>query len=153
MTTEAPDGPPAEAHSAPRTKLLLASAGAACWIVGLITLAIATANPVTLNSEQIQHSQFIVTATRKTVDGAILVVQTEWKHGQDLGEITIGNLDQVKMPTGSEFLVPLIRTASDRFVITPTSLPNEIPLIYPATEEATQQLQALLGGHAEELVH
>jgi hypothetical protein len=48
------------------------------------------------------------------------------------------------MPAGRDFLVPLERLGKGRYQITPTSLPNEAPLIYPATPEAESQLLKIL---------
>ena len=128
-----------------RSRVLTAAlAIAIVWILGLITLAVLTANPVTLNRMQIERSDYVVTATRKRADSAKIEVSREWKHGADLGEITVTNLDEARMPVDREFLVPLKKLASGRYLITPTTLPNDAPLTYPATEEAMEQLVTIL---------
>ncbi len=138
-----PDAPPPNA----RGRLFFAAGFAGLWILGLIALAVLTANPVTLNREQILRSDYVVTARRETGDSPLLIVQKEWKHAEDLDEVTIANLNEINMPPGREFLVPLERIGARRFLVTPTTLPNHAPLIYPATPEAEAQLQEILDNH------
>jgi hypothetical protein len=146
-----PDEPPANSASAEvsapsrhRIILFVAFALAAVWILGLIVLALISANPVTLNLRQIQHSDYVVSAVRPKSDSTTVTVQKEWKRGQELGEITVTNLADVRMPANQEFLVPLQRLGGTRYRITPTTLPNEAPLIYRATQQAEAQLSELL---------
>jgi hypothetical protein len=130
--------------SRPRKVVIAAFAVAGAWILGLLVLAASSANPVTLNRKQILHSDLVVTATRPKAEASTLIVNKEWKHAEELGEITVENLEETRMPTDREFLVPLHRLGQGRYLITPTTLPNEAPLIYPATAEAESQLQELL---------
>ncbi len=134
--------PPTSARN--RTMLIVAALVAAVWVLGLVVLALISANPVTLNEEQILHSLFVVTAIRPDAKSSMLLVTKEWLHGEDLGEIAVANLDHAKMPADRECLVPLQRLGKGRYQITPTTLPNEAPLIYPATPEAEAQLRELL---------
>ena len=129
-----------------RTILIAAFAIAGAWILGLVVLALTSANPVTLNQKQIQHSHYVATAIRPTSDSTTLSVQKEWKRGEELGEITVTNLAEVRMPANQEFLVPLQRLRGSGYRITATTLPNEAPLIYPVTQEAEAQLTELLNG-------
>ena len=130
-----------------RGRLFFAAGVAGVWILGLIVLAVLTANPVTLNREQILRSDYVVTARREAADSPVLIVQKEWKHAENLDEVTITNLDEVQMAAGPEFLVPLERIGPKRFLITPTTLPNRAPLIYRATPEAEAQLKEVLDNH------
>jgi hypothetical protein len=41
--------------------------------------------------------------------------------------------------------MPLSRSAGARYAITAAQLPGRIPLIYPATQDAIEQLTAVLG--------
>ena len=128
-------------------KLIFAAGFAGLWILGLVLLAVFTANPVTLNREQILRSDYLVTATRKSPDSPMLEVKKEWKHAEKFGEVAVANLNEITMPAGREFLVPLERLGQKRFLVTPTTLPNAAPLIYPATPEAESQLQEILDNH------
>ncbi len=128
-----------------RGRLIFAAGFAGLWVLGLIVLAMLTANPVTLNRQQILGSDYVATAVRKDADSPVLEVQKEWKHGEKLGEITITNLSDIDMPAGREFLVPLEQMGRNRFLVTPTALPNKAPLIYPATPESKAQLKDILG--------
>jgi hypothetical protein len=137
---------PAQANGHPRKPSWLIAAGllASGWILGLVILAVVSANPVTMNARQIQRSQFLVTGSRPDAKSSKLITTREWIHAAELGEITVTNLDQSQMPAGRDFLVPLERLGKGRYQITPTSLPNEAPLIYPATPEAESQLLKIL---------
>lgn len=137
-----------------RRMLLIAGGLATAWILGLLILAVTTANPVTLNRKQIERSPFVVTATREAADSSILLVSKEWKHGRELGKISVINLHETGMPVGREFLVPLEfgltnEGESPQYAVTPTTLPNEAPLIYPATPEAQSALEELLKAEAK----
>jgi hypothetical protein len=132
-----------------KSVLIVALAISAAWILGLGILALVSANPVTINQKQIRESDLIVTASRKAQESSTLVVTREWVHDEDLGTITVVNLEDAKMPMGQEFLVPIQRLAKGRFQVTPTSLPDKAPLVYPATPEAESQLQSLLESRTE----
>jgi hypothetical protein len=115
----------------------------------LAVLAFLSANPVTINQKQIRVSDFIVTATRDSERPSTLTVTKEWIRNDDLETVTVTNLNATNMAAGEEFLVPLQRLAKGRFQVTPTSLPNEVPLVYPATADAERQLQSLLESRAK----
>lgn len=127
-----------------RRPLIVAFAIAGVWISALLVLALTTANPVTLNRKQIRESDYVVTAKRTDPGAQTLEVLKEWKRGEELETVTIANLDRVELPADREFLVPLNSVGSGRYRITKTTLPNRVPLIYPATEEAKSQLAAIL---------
>lgn len=132
-----------------RAVLIAAFILSGLWILGLVILAALSANPVTLNQKQIRASDFVVTAQRNPDGSPTLIVTKEWTEGEELGTIMVTNLEQTAMTPGAEFLVPLLRAAKGRFRVTPTSLPDEAPLVYPATPEALDQLQSLLKSRAQ----
>lgn len=132
-----------------RAVLIAALVIAGLWISGLGVLALVSANPVTLNQKQIRESHLIVTAVRESDDSTALAVTKEWIRGEELGRITVGNLGETRMRAGQDFLVPLQRLSTGRYQVTATSLPNEAPLVYPATPEAESQLQRLLDSREE----
>lgn len=158
VTPETPSAVLSEAASATeersnpwssRRNLLIAGGLATAWILTLLFLAWTTANPVTLNRKQIERSHFVVTATRESKDSSMLIVSKEWKHGRELGTISVINLKETGMPVGREFLVPLEAVSlrdddTPQYAVTKTTLPNEAPLIYPATPEAKSALEEQL---------
>jgi hypothetical protein len=131
-----------------RSVLVAALIVSALWILGLVVLAAVSANPVTINQKQIRESHFIVTAMRDSSNPSTLVVTKEWFRGEELGTITVTNLDETNMTLGQKFLVPLQKLATGRFLVTPTSLPNKAPLVYRATPKAESQLKTLLESRA-----
>lgn len=150
-----PPGPPGpEGGKCPadffRSRAVLIAAFGACglWMLGLVALAMFSANPVTLNQKQIRESDAIVTAYREG-KVSVLVVTKTWLGADGLGAVTVTNLEDTRMPKGQEFLVPLQRLPGERYRVTPTSLPNKAPLVYPATPEAESQLQTLLESHGK----
>jgi hypothetical protein len=124
--------------------LISAVALAAGWWVCLSLLALFTANPVTLNREQILRSKDVVTGTIVGDPGSGKVSVTEEWKGHDLrGTIMVANLATTIARQGTSYLIPL--SASDEtFRVTETLLPNGAPLIYPATYDALEQLQEIL---------
>ncbi len=135
---------PAENASGKSPGLVVAVGLAGAWILGLVTLAVLTSNPVTLNRAQILHADFVVTAKRTSADSNSLSITKEWKHGQKFQTVSVANLQKIDMPTEQDFLVPLERVGSEKFTIPLCPPPKQVPLIYPATPEAETQLKTLL---------
>lgn len=127
-----------------RALLIAALILAGLWILGLVILAAFSANPVTLNQRQIRASDLIITGRITSVGSSTITVTKEWIRGEELQTLTVTNLDQTGITPGDEFLIPLQRLPKGKSQVTPTSLPNAVPLIYPATPEAQTQLQNLL---------
>ena len=147
-----PKGP----HAAPvggsrgsRRGLSLLFGIALLWWLMLAALAALTANPVTLNVEQIRRADYVVTAKISDQRAGVLVVEKEWKRGADFKQVAARNLALTSAKPGRRYLVPLSRTGADEYQVTPTELPDRTPLIYPATEEARSQLSAILA-HEED---
>lgn len=120
----------------------IALAVAAAWILSLAALAWLTANPVTLNRDQILRSTRVVTA--RVIDAAgTCEVERQWTSGPKLSSLSVGNLEQTGAEVGARYILPLIPSARNQFQVTP--LRHEGPLlIYPATAEAERQLQEIL---------
>lgn len=122
----------------------IAVAVAACWLLVLGGLALFTANPITLNVEQIRTSEYVVTGRLAGDERSVLIVERQSQGGETPLELRVGNLSQTAIRPGRSYLVPLSRTRSGALEVTETDLPDNPPLVYPATEEAIAQLTAIL---------
>ena len=126
-----------------RRNAVIAIGLAIVWVGVLIALVARTANPVTLNRDQILRSHVIVEA--RVVDsttGECEVVRA-WPAAFPLRTITVRELTTTGAKLDQTYVLPLISIRDD-FEITPTRLPNGVRLIYPATPEAVRQLEAIL---------
>lgn len=136
--------PPDASSGESRRGVWIAVAVAGLWVLTLAALAFFTANPVTLNVEQIRRADYVVTGRVSEESADRLVVEREWK-GTDIPELVrVENLSQTAIKPGRSYLVPLSRARADLLEVTTTDLPESPPLVYPATEDATRQLSAIL---------
>ena len=140
----AKDAQPPEVRPVGRARLLIGFAAGALWLALLAAFALLTANPVTLSVEQIRRSDAIVSATVSPRDHGKVVVEKVWAGDLELGELRVSNLSKAGARSGRSYLMPLSRSAGDRYAITASQLPGRIPLLYPATQEAIEQLTAIL---------
>ena len=128
----------------PRRELGIALAAAVLWLLALGGLALFTANPVTLNVEQIRASDYVVTGRLSEREHDVIVVERKWKGGELPAEFSVRNLSQTSARPGRTYVVPLSRMRSAALQVTETDLPENPPLVYPETEEAIAQLTAIL---------
>ena len=143
-TSPGGSGPQTTWGSAPalRRAFLAALGAATLWWLSLALLALLTANPVTVNQEQVLEAEALVEATvLDAAQGEIRVdrVYTA-RQAFDAKTLRLPNLGETKAETGETYLIPLSQTATG-YEVTPTALPDRRPLIYPATPEATEQLK------------
>ena len=123
----------------PATNLVVLVAGiAVVWYGALVSLALLTSNPVTVNARQILSSQLVVVGTVSD-GGQVSVARTV------AGTLPVKPLKIVidGQPPVGELILPLIQEAGD-FRVTPTLLPRNDRLVYPATERTLRQLDAIL---------
>lgn len=112
---------------------------AALWYVALVTLAVRTANPPTLNARQVLTSNIIVIGTVSD-DGTVKVSESFLAL---LPQAPIKLVRDADFPKG-ESILPLTRDG-DLFRITPTGLPGKADrLTYPLTPETRRQLEQLV---------
>lgn len=132
-----------------RRRWIVSAIVLAAWILALGILAATTANPVTLNREQILHAHFVVTARVLNRAEGMIAVEKEWKRGAGIvaDKMRVENLDRTGVHDGAEYLLPLTRQADGKLYVTETRLPNGRPLAYPATPDAIARLEQLLGGN------
>ncbi len=122
------------------------------WMLALISLAVTTANPVTLNQLQILQADYVVAATIVDLKSGRVKVQSEFKQNAPLEAIRIANLETARARAGESYLIPISKSAvpfnagklDETYRVTPTQLPTHLPLIYPHTPAAEQQLRAIL---------
>ena len=124
------------------TGLLLPIGAAVAWWLALVAMAIFTANPITLNRDQILRADFVVTGTVDETQPHTLIVDKEWKKKAGLRQVTVENLDETGARPGRTYLVPLSKDVNGRYFVTETK--DERLLIYPAEDEAVEQLEAIL---------
>lgn len=131
-----------------RKRFLAVLVLAGLWIASLAILALATANPVTLNREQILHAPYLVTAKVISRRDGLVSVSREWKHGaglpKDKDTVKLENLADAGVREGVEYVFPVRKRPDGTLVVYETRLPNGRPLAYPATDEALQAIEALL---------
>ena len=87
------------------------------WLPALASLALLTANPITLNRLQIAQADFIVTA-KFDVESKEAIVEKEWKQGARLERIRIASLDFETVETGILYILPVTQRADKTFEIT-----------------------------------
>ena len=118
--------------------VVLATGVAVVWYGALVSLALLTSNPVTVNARQVLSSRLVVVGT---VDegGQVKVVRTV------AGALPVQPLKVVleSQPPAGELILPLTKEGGD-FRVTPTMLPRNDRLVYPATEDTLRQLDAIL---------
>jgi len=144
IPSEEPRSAAPSARATARRRLIAAGVLAALWVVALVILALLTANPVTLNREQILQSDLVVVGRFDSQNPSRLIVDESWNRESDLAEIDVENHAATRARAGKSYIVPLTKTPAGRFRVTESLLPNSAPLVYPATDEAFEQLRALL---------
>ncbi|HUG93132.1 MAG TPA: hypothetical protein VML55_19985 [Planctomycetaceae bacterium] len=135
---------------------VVAAAVTAVWLLALAGLALFTANPVTLNRYQIETSPIVIAGHVLDGRSGEVAVERVWR-GQVPDRVRVANLADTPAARGRTYLMPLLPTAENRFVVTATGRPSvrkdgdEVPrppdgppLIYRATPEAIEQLQQIL---------
>lgn len=111
---------------------------AAAWYVVLISLAAITGNPVTLNRVQLRESSLVVAGSvdEKGTVSHILV----FKGIAPEGEVSV---TPFPWPPG-DYILPLRKSGTGRIEVTPSALPDNRPLVYPANDKSIEQLQQML---------
>jgi hypothetical protein len=143
VRTDSPDSiAPREATSA-RRWFALAAVFASLWVCGLGVFSLLTANPITLNREQVLSATDVLTAVVKELDAGTVRVEKSWKGAVTEDHLALTNLDAINTAVGERLLIPVSRSRNG-WRVTLSKLPNEPPLVYPATPDSEKQLQVLL---------
>jgi hypothetical protein len=146
--TGPPAAPPLSPVDAPsrlsRGPLLFIALLTACWCVTLIVMACLTANPVTLNRDQVLRADFVVTGKVESAPAlGDVSVSREWTKKGLSGKIHVENLEDAGARRGETYLLPL-SLAGTGYRVTEARLANSAVLIYPDTPTAIDQLEQIL---------
>jgi hypothetical protein len=140
-----------------KQQLVRAVALAGIWWAVLIGLATLTANPVTLNREQIRQADVIVSAKVTHAEKNEAVIEKVWYGAIEAGEVTIEGLSESGVRDGEAYLIPLKRAGAGRLKIAQAGFLDgqaaHAPqvavrlgpaLIYRRTDASIEQLESLL---------
>lgn len=123
----------------------------AAWLALIAWLTWTSSNPVTLNRRQIHDSDVVLVGQVAKGEPLVEPVPDQPWPLSDKKPIRIANLSETRAQTGHRYLFPLKRAIPQRagaetetFLVTPSTLPNSEPLIYPAGPEAMSQLKQIL---------
>lgn len=129
-----------------RSWLRLAVVLLTAWILLLTLLVTVTANPVTLNRQQILDSFVVVRARVVDTERGDCTVLQSWPQDHHPGQsIHVRNLTATGARAGEIYLLPLVQALHGDWDVTPSPLPGNQPLIYPDDSKAMGRLQQLLG--------
>ena len=143
VRTDSPDSTaPREASSA-KKRFALATVLAGLWVAGLGVLSFLSANPITLNREQVLSATDVLTAVVEEPRAETVRVEKSWKGAVSEDQLALSNLSATKTAAGDRLLIPVSKSR-DGWRVTLSKLPNEPPLVYPATPESETQLRQLL---------
>jgi hypothetical protein len=144
MATDSAPPPPnsSEDRGSIRWFMLTGGIGVA-WLASLALLSLLTANPVTLNVQQVLEASDVVTAVVTDTHSNTIRVEQSWKKVLAPGNLHVSNLLEAKPPIGESLLIPLSESELG-WQVTTTHLPGQPPVLYPATPEAEQQLRHIL---------
>ena len=149
---------PADETGASRRSILGPVVGVTIvWLTALGLLAMLTANPVTLNEQQIRQSEIIVSAQFSSADPLELTVGKVWPPETDTPQqIRLRKDQKLDVNPGISYLVPLQRTRSQEFIVTRAILAGMTadgsyrrtpPYIYPDDPAARTQLREMMKRH------
>jgi hypothetical protein len=129
----------------PRGLVWLAALVTAVWFAVLLVLAATTANPVTLNRQQLLASDVVVVAAADpgaAREGFVSLRIEDRLAGREVPtRLRVGGIELRRLEGAERHLVPL-RLTPGGWVVTPT--PYGQPLVYPATEETLRVAKEIL---------
>jgi len=126
-----------------KSLFVVAAVTVATWMILLLLLSVTTANPVTLNRDQIIDSTDVVTALVGDPQSGVIQIQQSWKSVVTESELKVADLAALSVTKGDRFIIPVLRN-KDVWQVTPSKLPKNPRLIYPASDEAERQLKSIL---------
>lgn len=126
---------------------------AVAWVAFLVAMVVTTANPVTLNRDQIlmaRTSGAVVVAEvvdarggQVRVANVLSTVEAFTDETAPGHELKLPGLSELKLKTGERVVLPLIRWAGKGgLVIAPT--PTGQPQVYPADKDVVRDVELLL---------
>lgn len=146
-------GPPPASKG--RLRLAVAAAAAVVWLAALLTLALLTANPVTVNRTQVLTAETVVVGTAEPSAGAVRLRVETTLAGRPTGdEISVAGPGAERFDRGGRYVVPLRRRPDgDSYEVALTPRPNrEVergePLVYPATPDVIRTVESIVADRA-----
>lgn len=131
----------------PSRGLLIAAAGLlAGWFAFLALLAVFTANPVTLNRQQLLDADVVVlgVADGEPVNDVAMFSVYRILAGQAPKHLRLANVSSKRVQSGGRYILPL-RNLDGKYAVAPTPPAYQsAPLIYPATDEAIRAAEQIL---------
>jgi hypothetical protein len=143
VRTDAPDSTALREATSARQQFTLAAVVAATWLIGLGGLSFQSANPVTINCEQVLSATDVLTAVVDDAKAGTVRIEKSWKGMVSDDRLVLSNLPAAKVLARDRLLIPVSKARSG-WQVTHSRLPNEPPLVYPATAESEGQLRQLL---------
>ncbi|QDU80293.1 hypothetical protein Pla110_20200 [Polystyrenella longa] len=132
------------------------------WLIGFSLLVLFTANPVTLNWQQLQRAQTVVEAEVIDKEQGLVQLKRFWKYDPQItaGEqFAVSNLPSSRVENGASYLIPLvllepgsgdvpdtyeIPLTQEQLIQLKMEQTEPEPIFYPYKEEAVVQLEQLL---------
>ena len=143
-TTSSTAGTPIEPNSLWQRKLFSITALlAVTWMVLLLVLSVTSANPVTLNRDQIVEAADVLTVLVKDQQTGAVQIEKSWKGELSDHELVVTDIASMGVATGQRCLIPITREGG-QWQVMPSKLPNNARLIYPMSPEAERQLKSIL---------
>ena len=143
VRTDSPQDAVPQIVSRSRRWFVLVASLTGLWFVGLGVLSLLTANPVTLNRDQILESADVLTAVVEDPRAGRVRIEKSWKGFVEQEHLDLANLSELKVSANERLLIPVTRAAR-HWQVTQSKLPGYPPLVYPVTEESERQLRHLL---------
>jgi len=142
VTTEGPVG----TDRRKRLPFVIAAALVGSWLAFLLTLAVVSANPVTVNREQILSSDAVIVGSRDggAGNGNWIRVERQLAGRGVPSRLRLPHFDESAFGGSDQFVIPLRRTR-DSFEITPAPPAlDRKRLVYPVSPETLDAVADLL---------
>jgi hypothetical protein len=123
----------------------IAALMAVAWCAALAWLALATANPITLNRRQILDADIVITARIEDRAAGKCRVAERWTGAAVPDELVVSGLKETAARGDGGWILPL-KEARGGYEVLASALPSRARLVYPATPDAVRQLRELVEG-------
>lgn len=127
------------------SRFRLAAGLFALWFALLAGLAFWTANPVTLNRQQLRHADIVVQATVDNITTGQCTIVQSWPAGAAGEVVMVKGLDGIPIVIGESYVLALQRDPQGNgYTIVTTAPPESAQLVYPATDDSLRQVSEVL---------
>ena len=124
--------------------LMVTTAFAVAWWIGLSLLTVLSANPITVNRQQIVDSDVVVVAQVQDLTSGSVTVTQQWIDPNPQTRLNVSGLSEFHVKNGDTIVLPLTGGPDGTFYLTrvhPTRAnPNGTTYIYPATDVVLEQV-------------